>query len=501
AVQRDIPVIERQGRRFVALAEIARLLGGEVTLADGERATLDVDGAQYIVHRRIPYLEHAGRWYQMTEPAQKDARGYFLPASSVRTLLPHLWPGRVAVPAGPGADAAASDAGVDVWTAPGRTRLDFRLAAAPGVTVDDGTPGTLRLHLADVSLPPDLARGLTAVGLVDSASVEREPGGTAVTLWLARAATIYAVSPIREPAGLEVVLLAAAPDEAGALLAPDVAMVEPDRSREDAAREARRVATPPPGAPELDAAPAQPGRVRPPGGWTIVLDAGHGGRDGGAQGPGGSAEKDVTLAVTRALATALAAADPALRVVLTRSDDTFIPLGERTRRANAERADLFISIHANSAERAGAEGFETYFLSAAKTEDARRVARMENAALRYETPSVARAPSGDVNFILWDLAQNEHLRASSALAASVQEELDRRLPLESRGVKQAGFFVLNGAFMPAILFEMAFISNPREEALLNDPAFRARLVDGLADSLLGYLDQYGRQTISPTAAR
>ena len=156
--------------------------------------------------------------------------------------------------------------------------------------------------------------------------------------------------------------------------------------------------------------------------------------------------------------------------------------GERTKIANREKADLFVSIHANSAENRSAEGFETYFLSAAKTEDARRVARMENSAVRYENPSIDPESLGELNFILWDLAQNEYLRESSTLAESVQEEIDRRLALRSRGVKQAGFFVLNGAFMPAILFEMAFISNPREESLLDDPAFQkdfAEMVDRL----------------------
>ncbi len=231
----------------------------------------------------------------------------------------------------------------------------------------------------------------------------------------------------------------------------------------------------------------------------IVIDPGHGGPDIGAPGDG-FYEKDVVLSVSLQLRKALEAAGD-YEVHMTRTKDVFIPLGERVAFSRRKGANLFVSIHANSAESHAAEGFETYFLSAAKTEDARRVARMENSAVRYENPSIDPESLGELNFILWDLAQNEYLRESSTLAESVQEEIDRRLALRSRGVKQAGFFVLNGAFMPAILFEMAFISNPKEESLLDDPAFQTRIADALAESLLAHLDRYSRKVYPATAAR
>jgi N-acetylmuramoyl-L-alanine amidase len=126
---------------------------------------------------------------------------------------------------------------------------------------------------------------------------------------------------------------------------------------------------------------------------------------------------------------------------------------------------------------------------------------MENSAVRYENPSIDPESLGELNFILWDLAQNEYLRESSTLAESVQEEIDRRLALRSRGVKQAGFFVLNGAFMPAILFEMAFISNPREESLLDDASFQGKVADALSQSLLAHLDLYSRKVSTSTSVR
>lgn len=529
-VPRTVPLIERQGRRFVALEDVAGLLGGRLAESGPERAVLDVDGVRLVVRRRLPFVEVDGRWYQMVDPAQKDARGFWLPASSLTQLLPVVWPGRfpsLSTEPVPGTEPGPAPAprqappdggtesgmigdlrGVDVWVEPGRTRLDFRTAGVPGVEVDDGLPGTLQLRLAGVSLPASVARGLAGVGLVDSVSVTPGEGTTAMTLWLDREATVYAVAPLRRPSGVEVVLLSAPREEVAMLLAADVSVRRSetpgrsaggDGSAGDPAGEAAPPASTSPPVGEAAPLPSTPRPARTAG-WTIVLDAGHGGHDPGSIGPSGVREKDVTLAVVRRLAERLGRVD-GVRVVMTRDDDAFVALGERTKIANRERADLFVSIHANAAENRAAEGFETYFLSAAKTEDARRVARMENAAIRYENPSIDPESLGELNFILWDLAQNEYLRESSTLAETVQEEIDRRLALRSRGVKQAGFFVLNGAFMPAILFEMAFISNPREESLLDDPAFQNRLADALSESLLAHLDRYSRKLSPATAAR
>lgn len=511
-VAREVPVIERQGRQFVALTEVARLLGGDVLAAGPERAVLVVDQARMTVHRRSPFVQFDGRWYQMIEAAQKDGAGFYLPASSLSQLLPTLWPGRFpplpdrgSIEREPSPDtqreppAGGVESGmigldrvpagddlprVDFWAAPGRTRLGFRLAAVPGIVVDDALPGTLQLLLSGAEIEPGLVPGLAGLGLVDSVAVgPASSGRTALTLWLDPRASVYAVAPLRRPAGFEVVLRSGAVDEAAIMLAADVNVRRPvvlsptDRPPDPVAQ-----AT----------APSSPPLERKQ--WTIVLDAGHGGDDPGSIGPRRTQEKAVTLMVARQLRERLQREND-VRVLMTRDEDEFVTLADRTRIANREQADLFVSIHANSARNRSAEGFETYFLSAAKTEDEKRVARMENSAIRYENPQIDPESLGDLNFILWDLAQNEYLRESSTLAETIQEALSRRLPLKSRGVKQAGFFVLNGAFMPAVLFEMAFISNPKEEALLNDSAFRTRLVDGLADSLLNYLSQYGQRAL------
>lgn len=530
-VTRSVPVLERQGRRFVALEEVARLLGGTVTEAGSERAVLAVDEVRLEIHRRVPFVSFEGRWYQMPAAAQKGPGGFWLPAASLRLLLPELWPGRVGMAAArsapdapPPSEAAdepprepldeppegAVESGrigradppvearptatvgdlkaIDVWAGPDRTRLGLLLDRPTGVAVDATLPRTIQLDLAGVTIPPSAMEGLRGVGLVDSASVAIESARSVLTLWVSERATMYAVAPLRRPTGVEVVLHAAPVDEAPVRLASDVTVT--GRGRTEARPETRSSE---PG----DGARAR--RARRPDEWTVVIDPGHGGRDPGANGPGGTREKDVVLRIGVELAEALE--EHGVDALLTRDDDTFVPLGERTRFANRGGADLFVSIHANAASNGEAEGFETYFLSAANTEDERRVARMENAAIRYENPAIDPESLDDLNFILWDLAQNEYLRESSTLAEIVQEGLEVRLPHPSRGVKQAPFAVLNGAFMPAILFESAFISNPREESLLNDPEFRTRLVEGLAGAILAYIDRYGRKFDQAHAAR
>jgi N-acetylmuramoyl-L-alanine amidase len=223
----------------------------------------------------------------------------------------------------------------------------------------------------------------------------------------------------------------------------------------------------------------------------VVVDAGHGGVDPGARGPGGTREKDVTLAVARRLAAVLRR-DTTLDVRMTRDRDTLISLRDRPRLANEWRRPgqpaVFISVHCNANPSRGARGIETYFLSEAKTEDARRVEAMENAAERFET--AARGPSGgnQLGFILHDLRQNQYLRESSDWAELIQGRL-AQVAGPSRGVHQAGFAVLNGAFMPAVLVEIGFVSNPAEERLLADPDHQDDVAAQLAASVRAFLNQ------------
>lgn len=241
----------------------------------------------------------------------------------------------------------------------------------------------------------------------------------------------------------------------------------------------RKAAAPVPGA-----LTPQPGvkPVDPPGIRTIVIDPGHGGKEVGAIGPGGLMEKDLTLAISRKLADALAAKVGA-RVVLTREDDSVVSLDQRTAIANQYKADLFLSVHLNAAVVKGAKGSETYFLSLeASDELARKAAETENAS--------ASDPASDLKLILWDLAQQAYLDESSRLASLIQEEMNTVSGVANRGVKQAPFKVLVGATMPAALVEIGFISNPEEEAKLQTPAFQDTMVEALVKAVQRYKVEY-----------
>jgi N-acetylmuramoyl-L-alanine amidase len=256
-------------------------------------------------------------------------------------------------------------------------------------------------------------------------------------------------------------------------------LTSPDRLVIEIGRPAAARAIPPAAVPEQ--------AVLPP---TIVIDAGHGGPETGAVGPSGLMEKEATLQIARRLAAALPRLLPC-RVVLTRDSDSAISLDDRTAVANHEKADLFLSIHANSSRAAGARGSETYYLSLEASDKlSQEVASRENQlpAAGAATPG-AEARNPDLDFILWDLAQAAHLKESSELAEATQQELNVVSGTENRGIKQAPFRVLVGATMPAILVETAFISNPEEEKKLGSPAFQQSVADAVARAVGHYFER------------
>jgi N-acetylmuramoyl-L-alanine amidase len=231
----------------------------------------------------------------------------------------------------------------------------------------------------------------------------------------------------------------------------------------------------------------------------VVVDAGHGGPATGMVGPLGQrttlVEKDITLAVSKKLARELESRG--VDVLMTRVTDTLIALGDRGKIANRAKGDLFISIHVNAAnpnwkDPASARGFETYFLAEAKTEDERRVAQMENEVVRFESSGDPSAEGG-LAFILKDMAQNEQLRESKDLAGTIESRLAHIHPGPDRGVKQAGFMVLVTSFMPSVLVEIGFGTNPAEAAYLSSEAGQHSIASAVADAAIEYLAHYERR--------
>jgi N-acetylmuramoyl-L-alanine amidase len=230
--------------------------------------------------------------------------------------------------------------------------------------------------------------------------------------------------------------------------------------------------------------------------YLVVVDAGHGGPDPGMTGPIGGGprliEKEITLSVAKLLAQELR--NKGVDVLMTRTTDTLIALSDRGRIANRNKGDLFVSVHVNATGSRGSaaareRGYETYFLAEAKSEDALRVERMENEAVRFETG--AYAPKGDpLSFIINDMAQNEHLRESNDLAETIQQGLKTFHPGPSRGVQQANFAVLRGSYMPAVLVEIGFGTNPDEAEYLSGYSNQREIAASLAQSVIDYISHY-----------
>jgi N-acetylmuramoyl-L-alanine amidase len=234
---------------------------------------------------------------------------------------------------------------------------------------------------------------------------------------------------------------------------------------------------------------------------TIVLDAGHGGHDSGAIGPGGLMEKELVLEVTKRVARLLEER-LAVKVLLSRDGDHFVTLKDRTSFANRAGADLFVSIHANAHRVAASEGVEVYFLSSEATDNAaRQLAAAENSVVQLEKPAAGRAGRAEiVRTMLWDLAQAEFQNESSRLAETVLDSMTQALRIPTRGVKQAGFYVLGGAAMPAILVEIGFVTNPKEERRLKESKYREEIARAIFSGLADYKrawDQRARAVSAP----
>lgn len=247
--------------------------------------------------------------------------------------------------------------------------------------------------------------------------------------------------------------------------------------------------TPPPSAASLNGTPARtPDREAGRRVKRVVVDAGHGGKDNGAIGKGGTAEKEITLQIARRLK-AILESEQGLEVVLTRDRDEYLTLYDRTKVANDLDADLFVSVHCNANRQAKHRGVETFYLNNSADTYSRRLAERENQEFGQ--------PITDLDFILTDLSMNVNITESIALAESVQKSVVHQVGaaykgIEDRGVRRAVFHVLLYARMPAILVETSFISNPIEEKLLRTPEYQTELAHGIAEGIRTYSQKQNR---------
>lgn len=383
------------------------------------------------------------------------------PAVLIAALLLFAGPG-----VGPGPAVAARGVfltGLRSRSAPTSTRVVFDFSAPVMLVAPDSgrsralvvsVPGQQLLREAGV--PATL---MVRDGLVDSVEVFTERRSARFQVWL------------RDTASFRVFTLAAGEDK-------------PFRVVVDVTRPGAAVVA--------DQAPAGVAAVKPPPRVrVVVVDAGHGGEDSGARGLRGLLEKRANLAAARALAGELNRT-PGIRAVLTRDDDTFIPLRERYRIAEQAKADLFISLHANSSPRRGSgSGTEIFFLSlrGATDQATNDLADMENAAdLVGGVPAQA---DDDLVSILYDVKRSSALQQSQLLATTLLDHVTRDRRLGERGVKQAGFVVLKSVEFPSVLVETAFLNNPVEARLLASEEFQRQLAGQLAAGVRSYLEKSG----------
>lgn len=254
------------------------------------------------------------------------------------------------------------------------------------------------------------------------------------------------------------------------------------------AGQVREVPRKPAPRPEPAVRPARPVAAEPK--YRVMIDPGHGGRDPGAVGVGGLEEKTVVLDVSRKLGRKLEARLP-VEVLFTRTSDVFVPLPERTARANAANVNLFLSIHANASENAHAQGVETYYLNNTNDRATIRLARMENGlgpmqAVQHEDPTLS--------LLLSDLVQNQKVDGSIALANAIQTSLvpqvsRRHRQVRNLGVKKGPFYVLVGAHMPCVLVEVSFLTHRVQGRLLRSTDYREAIAEGIFEGVAQFIHQ------------
>ena len=451
-----LPTISHEGRSYIELSRVAESLRSRLeATAESTQARLRtatqvvtftrnwarilVDGVPMVLD--APVVVRRGVWLVpetfMAQVAPK------LTVAATTTPAPVLAQGPPLSSAPAATPPAATLSDLRSRSYPSFTRLVVETSAAVTHRLEPAGARDLRIRLLGLTGAPQVEA--INDGLVEEARLERAGADSVLRVTFEGAAGELRVATLADPPRL---------------------VLDFSRPSEPAGTRARQGATP----------------LR-----TIVLDAGHGGHDSGAVGPGGLMEKELVLEVTKRVARMLTDR-LGVKVLLSRDGDHFVTLRDRTSFANRERADLFVSIHANAHRVVASEGVEVYFLSSEATDNAaRQVAAAENSVVQFEKAANGSAAgrSDIVKTILWELAQSEFQAESSRLAETVLDSMTESLRIPNRGVKQAGFYVLGGAAMPAILIEIGFVTNPKEEKRLKDPRYRDEIaraiVSGLAD--------------------
>ncbi len=461
--RRPLPARVINGQEMFALEDLARLFElsfKEDALAGG--LTVTVRGRTIVLAAGQPLASVGGRVISLPAPPARDGRTWYVPVDFVsRALAPLLGtalelrkPSRLILVGGFRMPRVAGR--VEPLGSNARLTLDIA-PVTPHTVVHEGNRLLIRFEAdaLDAALPSS-----TVTDLIQAVRPGDSP--TVIAVELGPRFRSFRASDV--PA-----------DRGAGRLVIDVLAPATDSPPQ----------TPPPTGPEtpplLDLAPTGALRI-------VVVDPGHGGDEHGARGRGGALEKDVTLAVARRLKASLETR-LGVRAILTREGDAAIGLEQRAAVANNNKADVFLSLHANASVRPIASGAEIFYLSLDEYGDrARRVAEGSS-----ETLPVVGGGMRDIEVIPWQLAQARYIEQSAVLARALEASFAGRVALSARGVQQAPFRVLIGANMPAVLVEMGFLTNPGQEQQLTSGAYQDTLVQAMVDALVRFRDQGGRR--------
>jgi N-acetylmuramoyl-L-alanine amidase len=456
--RRPLPVRTINNQEMFAVDDLARLFGftaREDTIAGG--LTIAIRGQTIVLSPGQELASVAGRLVSLPAPPARDGRAWFVPVDFVnRALAPVAGtridlrkPTRLVIVGDVRVPRIAGR--IDMQGPVARLTLDVA-PATPHTVTHEGNRLMVRFEadLLDVSLPSTVAPEL-----VQNVRVE---GNAAIAVDLGPRFASFKTSDLPG-------------DRGGGRLVIDVAAATTDTAQPPQP-------TPPPQEmpPLLEVSPTTGLR-------SVVVDAGHGGAEEGARGPGGTVEKTVTLGVARRLKAALEGR-LGVRVILTRDGDATVGLDQRAAVANNNKADLFISLHANASVRSSATGAEVFYLSLDEYgEEAARAA-----ASPGETLPVFGGGSREIDVVPWRLAQARHIGNSAVLARAVEAALRGRIAMSSRALQQAPFRVLVGANMPAVLVEMGFMTNPAQEKQLSSDEYQNAVAQSLFDAIVQFRD-------------
>jgi N-acetylmuramoyl-L-alanine amidase len=466
--RRPLPVRVVGGQEMFALDDLARLFGVTVREDTAAGAITVTSGAQTIVlSPQQPLASIAGRMISLPAAPVKDGRAWFVPVDFVSRALAPVATTRIELRKPSHlvllGDIRMPRVAARVEPLGSVTRVSIDVApSTPHTVTQEGQRLVVKFD-ADALDAPEL-RAAAATDTLQGIRAGDTPQSVAIDLG-PRFASFRAADQPGASGGTRIVIDLAAQTETATPGAPGTP------------------AQPPPATPEapplLDLPPA--GGLR-----AIVIDPGHGGDDVGAKGAQGTLEKNVTLSVARRLKASIESR-LGVRVLLTRDGDQTVASDQRAAMANNNKADLFISLHANASVRPAVSGAEVFYLALGDYAQSRSGSSQSGG----ETLPVVGGGTREIEITPWETAQSQHLGQSAALAKVVEIALRERLPMSARSLQQAPFRVLLGANMPAVLVEMGFLTNGPQEHQLASDEYQNAVTQALLDAILRYRGSAG----------